>query len=225
MTRSQIRNMAISRGKFTNSTNLTDDFNSDIQEGIDAIAGMADFNELMATDTLTLALADGDTTYSLNTNCDKVEQMRITSPTSYAMVIPEIDKKFIRTLKPVKSILGTASPSNWYYSEPTISNAGVETKKVSFDVMPDQAYTVTYSYKGYPPTLDSDADYPFFNPRYHRILVNYVVWKYSERNPDATRNPVYYKNEWEQGLAELLANGVEQSTMELPVPSVRQWLP
>lgn len=225
MTRAEIRNTAISRGKFTNSTNLTSDINSDIQSGIDEIAGMADFRELMAIATLSLALADGDTTYSLNTNCDKVEQMIITSPTSYGAPLTEVDKKYLRTYKPVKSILGTATPSQWYYTEPAISSSGQETKKVSFDTMPDQAYTITYSYKGYPPVLDADTDYPFFNPRYHRILIDYVIWKYSERNPDPTRNPLYYKNEWEEGVAKLLTNGVVQATMDLPIPGVRQWLP
>lgn len=214
-TRAEIKAIATRIGNIpTTYTGLDEDTGIACQ----IIASKRDWPELYKVGTLSLTGSDGDITYSLASDVDKIEQMRITVPSTYSRVIDEVDRRSIRRTIPNKLIPGTTTPSRWYYSEPTIGSNNVETKQVSFDYRPNMAYTMTYSYKANPPDMDSDDDYPFFDGNYHHILAYYDVWKYAERSADPALNPIYWRGEWENGVEELLASYASKSTLLMPVP-------
>ncbi len=214
-TRVELKAIATRLGNIPSSYNGT---NEDLEIGCQLVAAMKNWPELMKADTLNLTSADGDTVYPLAADTDKVEQMRITNPTSYARVLPQISKTRLRQIIPDKTLPGVSPPSRWYYSEPTISTANVQTQNVSFDYRPDRSYTVTYSYKSNAPAFDGDDDYPFFDGNYHHILTYFAVWKYAERSADPSLNPIYWRGEWESGIRELINSYSERTTMLMPIP-------
>lgn len=215
-TRAEIKAIAIRNGNIPTSYIGIDE---DTNIGCQLIASLRDWSELNRVGTpLSLTAADGDITYSLDANVDKITQVWISSPASYARVLEEIDHRSFRRLIPDKTIPGPSTPNRWYYSESSIGTDNVETKQISFNSRPDRAYAVTYSYKSDAPEMDDDTDYPFFDGNYHHILANYDVWKYAERSADPALNPIYWRGEWENGVKELLANYASKSTLLLPVP-------
>lgn len=219
MTRAEIKSMAIRLGKIP-ATNATALAGVDIDSGIacNIIAGLKEWPELFRLGTFALTSSDTATTqYPLASDVDKVQQLRITSPTNYTKIIYQIALTDLRAMISDKTLAGRTTPSYWAYSEPTISSNNTETKKVEFDYLPDQAYTITYSYKGNPPVLDEDGDYPFFDGNFHHIVALYDLWKYAERVTDAANSPIYWRGEWENGLKELLDAYYEKTTMLLPI--------
>lgn len=218
-TRLQLRNIAIRRAKIpTNNQVVLDAIDDDLDQACQIIAGKRFWPQLVKTNTLSLTASDGDISYALQSDVDEVEQFRITSPTSYSAVLQPVDKLFIRQVIPNKTLPGRTVPSKWYFVEPTISSTNVETKNITFDYLPDQAYTVTYSYKSFAPALSGDGSYPFFDSVYHMHLVNYAIWKYAERTPDASLNPVYWRGEWEFGVQTIEDDEQGQSKFLLPIP-------
>ena len=214
-TRSELKTMCVRYGHIPDDSIFRGGIDEDLAIACNIVAGKKDWPQLYKTNTISLTASDGDIDYSLATDVDEIEQMRITSPSSYARVIPPISKERLREVIPDKTIPGTAVPSMWYFSEPTISSVNVETKNVSFNYRPDQAYTITYSYKKFAPALDADGKYPFFDETYHHILAYYALWKYAERSADAAVNPIYWRNEWLSALAEMQAD--EQSQLKYPL--------
>lgn len=195
---------------------------SDANDGCSIIAGMRRWPELMKSNTLSLLLADGDKDYNLQSDVDKVEIMAITVPTNYAITLPYVERKNILNIVVQKPIGGTAQPTAWYYDTPTISSDNVSTKTISFNVMPDQAYTVKYFYKALPPQITAGSNFPFFNANYHWIIDFYCLWKYAERNPDPTLDPAYFRGEWEEGMRQLMANVQDYdvvTSMVIPGPA------
>lgn len=191
---------------------------TDANDAIGIIASKRNWDELYKSSTVNLALADGDTIYPLSSDVDKVDQVRITTPITYARPLIYVPRRMLLDLIPDKSNNGTSTPSSWYYADPSISSSNVETKNISFDIMPDQAYTVKYTYRRYPPSLVNTTDYPFFDQNYHQIIVTYCVWKYAERSPDVALNPQEWESKWNDGLRELLASYDSKVTLNNPIP-------
>lgn len=194
------------RTKTESDTSARDTFKSDLNIALGVVASQRNWPQLVKTANLSLATsttAPDGSSYGLNTDVDTVEQMRVTSPNQYEKVLYFLTRKELRKLDPVITNSGTGTPQYWYFAEPTQDTNGGEIKQVNFWPLPDQSYTVTYTYKKDAPTLVSDDDLPFFDKKFHHILIDYAIWKYAERDPDPTLNPLYYKNEWETGLANL----------------------
>ena len=144
--------------------------------------------------------------------------MRITSPDSYAKMLGHINNFEYWEASPTKANQGTATPTSWYFTQPTINANGAAQFNISFDQMPDQSYTVTYSYKRITPTLATSTDVPFFSPSHHHILIDYALWKYAEREADPSLNPEYFRVSWENGLTSLLEKGFVPSREMTPIP-------
>jgi hypothetical protein len=217
----QIKNDVIRLGKISiNDTTSINSILTDANDAISTIASQRAWDELYKKGNLTLVLADGDKDYALASDVDKLERVRITLPVDYARVIEYCPRKEVIDRIGAKTNNGTGTPTQWYFDFPTISATNLETKNMSFDVMPDQDYTIEYAYRAYSPLIVNDADYPFFDRNYHQIVVWYCLWKYAERNPDPTLDPVYYRGEWENGARELMANYqskvLEQVTIKGP---------
>lgn len=217
-TRLELRAMCIRYAKIPDDATALAGLEEDLSIAVQIVATKRDWPQLYTTSTVGLTASDGDTVYALASNTDEIEQMRITSPSSYARVIPQISKEELRKIIPDKTVPGLASPSHWYFSEPTLSSTNVETKNVSFDYRPDRNYTITYSYKIFPPTLSASTSYPFFDPTYHHICCYYAIWKYAERTADPAVNPAYWRGEWENALDKLLEDEQGQSKFLLPIP-------
>ncbi len=182
-------------------------FQADVNDGIRIVSSLRDWLELHRENTLSLTSADGDISYALNANVDKVYQLRITSPVTYAKSLEHLNNFQYWDYWATKANQGLACPTAWYFTAPTIASTGAATYNVSFDQKPEQSYTVTYSYKTRAPTLTNDTDVPFFTPTFHHILVDYCLWKYAEREADPSLDPNYYRVSWENGLTDLLSDG------------------
>lgn len=202
----------------TSDSSSTGGIVDDLNEAVQIIAAKRIWPELIKTGTIALTGSDGDTTYSLASDVDQVEQIRISSPTSYARVLPQETKERHFMIIPDKTLAGTSTPRYWYFAEPTIAANNVATKTVSFSYRPDQSYTITYSYKRYAPEMDADDDYPFFDGMYHDAPVYYACWKYAERVADPTKNPIYWRGEWEAALERMLADERGRSKYLTPIP-------
>lgn len=216
-TREELKNMCIRLAKSSGATSNAG-IEEDLNVACNIVASIRDWNELYKINTLALTGSDGDISYSLSSDVDEVEQMKITSPTNYAQVLGRVEKTRIRQLIPDKTIAGRSVPSRWYYVEPSIGSDNVETKKVTFDYRPDQAYTITYSYKANVPEMSESSDYPFFDGNYHHILVNYAMWKLAERLADPSLSPNYYAGEWDISLNFMKEHYQSQSKFLLPIP-------
>ena len=177
---------------------------SDANDAIGIIAAQRNWDELYASGTVSLTAADGDTLYSLASNVDKIETMGISFPVNYGKSLTYVMRKNLLNLTLQKTINGKTTPQAWYFGIPSISSDNVETKRISFDVMPEQNYTILYTYRSYPPQLATNSNFPFFDPNYHYIIDYYCEWKYCERNPDPSLDPAYFRGEWENGVSELL---------------------
>ncbi len=193
----------------------------DSNDAIGIVASKRNWDELYKTITLSLASSDGDKNYPLDLTVDKVELVRITLPVDYAREIFYVPRREVLSVLGAKTNNGKATPNRWYYSEPSISSSNVETKLMSFDNMPDLAYTVAYTFRKLPPLLVNPTDYPFFDANYHHIIGAYDIWQYAERNPDSAMNPDYWKGQWEEGLDELLAAYDSKVTINSPIPGPR----
>lgn len=218
-TRSELKTMIIRSLKINNDSVAIAGLDVDLDVACGIIAPKKKWPELMRRASISLTAADGDTVYPLDSTCDNVEQMVITSPGSYGKELKFRDKRMVRAAIPDKTIPGTSTPSVWYFSEPTVSTANVATKNVSFDARPDQAYTIQYSYKAYAPSLDSDDKYPFFDGKYHHGLYYYGCWKVSERLTDPAVNPIYWRGEWENFLEGLEQEEQGDTTDPLQIPA------
>lgn len=190
----------------------------DSNDAINIIASKRNWDELYRTGTLSLLLADGDKNYPLSNNVDKVDLVRITSPINYAKEITAVLARDLLAVLGAKTNNGTGTPNQWYYSEPTVASNNVETKNMSFDIMPDQSYTVTYRYRTYPPQLVNTTDYPFFDQNYHHIIVDYCLMQYAKRNPDQTLNPDSFELKWARGLNDLLSSYDSKIVRNTPIP-------
>jgi len=214
-----INNDVILRAKIDPSdTNSTSLIMSDANDAIGIVASLRYWPELMKSGTISLVLADGDKDYPLNSDVDKIDWMGITVPTNNAIQLTYISRKNLANIILQKTIGGTAQPVRWYFDNPTVSSDNVATRNVSFNVMPDKAYTVKYFYKALPPQIVASTNYPFFNANFHYIIDFYCLWKYSERNPDPSLNPAYFRGEWENGVKELLANDNADVVENVPIP-------
>ena len=220
-TYSQLKNICIRKTK-DNSPDAVSGFEEDLNIAQQIIASLRDWPELYQTPG-TLSLVDGTEKYSLASDVDEIEQMRITSPTDYEKELPEESKEAHRAVHPVTSNDSKAVPSYWYFDEPSISSTNVETKQVGFYPIPEQAYTVTYSYKRTIPEMSANGSYPFFNSKYHDILADYAIWQYYEREPDEAGNPLYWQNKWEQGKQRMLETYYSQSKHLKPIPGPDQY--
>lgn len=196
-------------------------FQTDLNIAQQIIASLMTWKELEKS--ATLSLTAGTETYSLATDVNLIEQMRITSPTDREIVLVRADKETLRIAHPVTSNDGTTTPYYWYFTEPSVGSDSSVTKRVSFYPIPEQAYTVTYTYKADATDMDADAEYPFFDGNFHHILAEYACWKYAEREPDPTLNPNYFKNEWEEGKRLLIENYRGWSKYQMPIKTVRQF--
>lgn len=215
---STIQSTVIARSKMdpTDSTSVNLIL-SDVNDACSIVASKRNWPELFKTGTAALALADGDKNYLLNTDVDKVEVMAISVPANNGIRLTQVDRKAILNIVVQKSIGGTAQPTMWYYQPESIDTNNLATKQISFNVMPDKAYTVEYWYRALPPLITVGTNYPFFNQNYHFIVENYALWKYAERNPDPTLNPDYFRGEWEQGLQNLLGDNVDDVMQPIPI--------
>lgn len=214
-----IQSTVIARAKIdpTDSTSVNL-IMSDANDAISIVAAQRDWPQLYKSSTIALTASDGAISYNLAADVDRIEIMGISSPTNYAITLTEVPRRNMLNVIMQKTIGGTAQPTTWYFDTPTLSTDGLETKRVSFNVMPDKAYTITYWYRAYPPTITSSTNYPFFNQNFHHIIENYCLWKYAERNPDPTLDPAWFRGEWENGVRELLANYLSDSMQQLPIP-------
>lgn len=190
----------------------------DLNDAIDIIASEKNWDELYSTKNLFLTKTDGDIVYALDATVDKVDQVRITSPVTYARPITYIQRRELLDVLGAKTNNGKTTPSLWYFAEPTLSTSNVETKNISFNTQPDQAYTVSYTFRSLPPQLIDAVDYPFFNANYHYILGDYAIWRYAERNPDTFMNPDSFERKWTIGLSELLKAYDTKVTVNAPIP-------
>lgn len=190
----------------------------DANDAIGIIASLKNWDELYKTLTLSLLKSDGDKNYPLDASVDKVELVRITLPVTYAKEITYIPRREILSILGAKSNNGTATPNQWYYSEPTLSSSNVETKNMSFDQMPDQAYTVAYTFRRYAPQLVNTTDYPFFDVNFHYLIGYYCIWQYAERNPDETMNPDSWERKWNKGLNTFMSAYNSKVTVNSPIP-------
>lgn len=215
LTQSQLVDLAARRLKVDTDNVAKTGILADLNIAQQILASLLSWKELMKTGTL--SLADGTETYSLASDVQFVEQMRITSPTDLESVLTEVDKEIFRQSNPVTSNDGETTPKYWYFTEPSIGSTNLATKQVSFFPIPEQSYTVTYSYKADCPELDSNTDVPFFDGNFHHILADYACWKYAEREPDPTLNPTYWKNEWEEGKRLLMENYRGWSKYQMPI--------
>lgn len=191
---------------------------SDANDACGIIASKKNWDELFKTANINLALADGDTVYPLASDADKIESVTVSSPTDYSTVLQYTPRKNALNIILQKSITGTAIPSYWYFAPSTIDANNIATKNISFNSMPDQAYTVTYNYYSTPPAILVPANYPFFPANYHYIIDSYCEWMYSVRNPDPTLNPDYFESQWLKGLNMLLGSYPSKLTEQVPIP-------
>ena len=189
----------------------------DVNDACSIVASKRNWTELYQTGTIPLALADGDTNYPLASNVERVETMAITSPTNNAIQLTNVSRLNILNMVVGKPIGGTGQPTAWYYQPESVSPDNVATKNVSFNVMPDKSYTIEYWYRAFPPLITIGSNFPWFNGNFHWIIDNYCLWKYSERNPDPTLNPDYFRGEWDSGLAQLLESVSDDLMMSLPI--------
>lgn len=203
--------------KTSGDTTAATAFARDINLGIRKVAGKRRWNELVTSQTIALAAADGDKTYPLDQTVDKVEEMRITTPATYARVLTFMRKVDYYKITQSKSLIGTTTPIRWYFMEPAVQANGKLLKQISFDRMPEQAYTVKYTYYRFPVDITA-AQYPFFNENFHEILADYALWRYAEREADESLNPNYYRQRWADGLEELLDSDVVDQDEITPIP-------
>jgi len=191
---------------------------SDANDAIGIVAAQMSFEELWRSASISLALADGDKLYSLAADVDKIETVGISAPTNFAKQLINVPRKNILNITLQKTIGGTSTPTYWYLAMPTIDSVtNTETKNISFDLMPDQAYTILYTYKAYAPLLAAPTSFPFFDPNYHYIIEYYCLWRYAERNPDPTLSPDYFRGEWENGVKELVSNYKMKTIDAVPI--------
>ena len=223
-TRLELKNICVRKTK-DNSAEAQSGFNEDLVIGEQIIVSILKSKGFQLIKTSTLALTSGTETYSLASDVDEVEQIRITSPTDDEKVIDKISKEDLRAMNPVTSNDSTSTPSYWYFSEPIIGSDNTETKRISFYPIPDGDYTITYSYKMILTGMNADGDYPFFAERYHHVLADYAIWQYSEREADPTMNPNYWENKWEKGLALITETFYEQSKYLEPIKGPDQYEP
>lgn len=217
-TRLELKTLCVRYAKIPDDAVVRAGLEEDLNIALHIVAAKRNWPQLYKTGTLSLTGSDGDITYSLASDVDEIEQMRITSPSSYAKVLTLISKEKLREITPDKTVPGRAVPSKWYISEPTLSSTNVETKNISFDYRPDQAYTITYSYKMFPPTMNADGAYPFFDPTYHHILSYYALWKYAERTSDPAVDPIYWRGEWDKALEDMETDEQSQTKYPLEIP-------
>ena len=207
-TYTELQNICLRRTKTEGEADALAGFQEDLNIGQSIIASLRLWSELYTSSTL--SLTNGVETYSLASDVDVVEQLRITSPTDQEKELKYISKEEFRRINPVTSNDSTAVPTYWYWSEPSIGTDYTPTKQVSFYPIPDGGYTVEYSYKKTVPQMSNVTDYPFFDGKYHHILTYYAIWKYAEREADQSLNPTYWKNEWETALGNLIETDSQQ---------------
>lgn len=192
--------------------------NDNLNMAIGIIAAKRFWPQLRQLNTVITTATDGDISYSLQSNVYEVEQMRITSPQSYSKELLYVPVEILRRMLPNKLIPGRTVPSRWTYYEPTIDTNNVETKQVSFDYRPDQAYTITYSYQAFPPLMTNDNQYPFFDSQYHIYPAYYALWKYAERVKQPSLNPQYFQMLWDEGIATIEQDFQSQTKQIPPIP-------
>lgn len=208
------------RTKTTGDTAALAGFQSDINTAINIIASKRDWPELWREATLSLLAVDGDKNYPLQSDVNKVYQLRITSPDSYIRPLSFWRNFEYWEYMPTKANLGTSSPTAWYFAKPNTLSTGATQYQVSFDQKPDQSYTATYSYKVKTPPLVASTDVPFFDENYHHILIDYAIWMYAEREADPSLSANYYAVKWQNGMTELLMAHVQPQREQTPIPGV-----
>ncbi len=216
-TYSQLQNICIRKTK-DNSPDAVSGFQEDLNIGQEIVASLLGTRARELYTTGTLSLVAGTETYSLNSDVDTIEQVLITSPTNDEKELLLSSKEYERSINPVKSNDSQAMPNRYYLDEPSIAADGTETKVMAFDTIPDQAYTVTYSYKKKVSPMSATVLYPFFNSKYHYILADYAIWQYTERETDESMNPSYWEIKWEKGLALLLETYGSDTKNQEPIP-------
>ncbi|MCR4307402.1 MAG: hypothetical protein NUV80_02495 [Candidatus Berkelbacteria bacterium] len=196
------------RGKISDATSKAG-VASDLNIGQQIVSSLRFWPELMDTDTISVTSADGSV-YSLADDVDDIEQILITSPVGNEAELPHRSKVESRRFDPVRSNSGTGTPIWWDWSEPSVTQ-GVETKKIQIYPNPDQAYTLTYSYRKRVSDMSDNTSQPFFNPKFHHILIDYALWKEAETNPEASKNPNYWEEKWQGPLfPQLIGGGLGQ---------------
>ena len=191
---------------------------TDANRACEIVASWRNWDELYKTFTISLTAADGDKNYPLNLLVDKIERCAITLPVDYAKPLQYVTRRALLDTIPAKTNNGTGTPNAYYYSIPTVSDNNVETKNISFDLMPDQAYTVAYTCRSYPPSLANVNDQPFFDGNYHNMVVDFCIWCYAQRNPDSMMNPDSWEAKWLMGQESLLAYYMSKVTINVPIP-------
>lgn len=182
---------------------------SDLNIAQQIVASLRFWPELAKVASLTIT--KGIDTYPLEVDVDDIEQIILTTPSGYSKEIPFINKTELRRFAPVASLNGEASPIVAYFSEPTVNTDGSEVKNITFWTIPDQTYVVNYSYKKVVVDMADQSDYPFFNNKFHHILIDYALWKEAETNPDESKNPNYWKEEWQGPLyPQVIGGGLAQ---------------
>lgn len=219
LNRDYLKNFVIRKAKILNNDAASlSDVIDDMNFSLNIIAPKKDWPQLVKSNTLTTTANDGDISYPLQSDVDRVEQMLITSPQSYSREIKFMERELQRRQIPNKLIPGRTTPSRWYFNEPTLDTNNVATKNVSFNFRPDQAYTITYSYYSFAPTMDSTIAYPFFDPMYHLYPAYFAIWKYAERIKQPSLDPIYWRGEWENGLKTIEEDEQGDTKHLLPIP-------
>lgn len=189
---------------------------SDLNIAQQIVAGLRFWEELMKRGSL--SVVQGTDTYDLASDVDDIEQILITSPSGLVTEVEFVNRTELRRRWPLPANAGQSTPYMAYLAEPSV-NAGTATKQLTFFPEPNQAYTVQYSYRRIVGNMTLPTDYPFFNQKYHHILIDYALWKEAETNPDESKNPNYYRELWGGpmyperiggGLGELLGATVSQ---------------
>ena len=197
--------------------NLMGQITTDANDAIRIIASKKFWTELVRTESITTSSTDGDMSYPLDVNVDRVDQVKIVSPTDYASVLQYIPRRLLRDIVPSKLLIGNSVPNKWYFSEPIINSDNSATKTMSFNVMPDRTYTINYTFKSLPPNLVQPTDVPFFNSNFHQIILPYCLYQYAINQADPTLDPIFFYTQWQNGLNELLSNDDTDLVVNSPI--------
>lgn len=104
-----------------------------------------------------------DYSYAFDTDFRKERKIRIVSPTQSSRVLHFIEYGRFRDLVNDQALLSNSTPLYWYWAPEAPS-------KIHVWPVPDFAYVIQYDYIRYAPDLIADADTPFFDRLYHKML-------------------------------------------------------
>ena len=121
----------------------------------------------------------------------RISQLRFYTTSTNYYVLPHVSQNEI-ALRQSETDGTEGTPTAFNYRD----------RVIEFDLVPEASKTVRVRYTYRPVTLSDDADVSSIPTKYHKALVSYMCWKFAESSDLEVDRTAYFKNEYEQAIAE-----------------------